>query len=597
MGCAFLAWLLVSLAATEVRAQQVSVEAENGPHFSGEPILVRVTATGFAEEPAPEIHVSPPPEGDLQFEGVSPTVTSSIQIANGKISQQRKVRFVYEYRFLAAAPGNYLVGPFEITQGSKRAESRRVRFRVVAMQHSEEMAVQLVLPESPVYVGARLPVSLRFQMSDEIEKNLKSYALTVPFFETSGAFRFVDEDEGEGTFKVQTGGKTLEIPGRVSKGTRGGKGFVVVELRRTMIPLRPGRFGVGPSTLVIDEGSVWRRNLFGRRQATRTRKLKTEDPGGWIKVVSVPEKGRPENFSGAVGRGFELEVSADRTVVEAGEPIELTFVLRGEGLETASMPSLHAEGLLPPADFRAPPDILAGSVLGGEKRFTAVVRVLHEGVREIPPLAYTWFDPETERYETTRSRPIALSVGAGEIVDAGAVRSGEPAASAETEDGALPAATLTGKPSPEFVLAGADLSIERDPSRLFAGHSASPRLAFAGGLYAASLVCVGLALWDRRRRGRDPREIETRNRLAESRRQIDRMGDRKTDGAECAGSIAASLREMLSLCPGAQSPQLDEFLGECDARSFAPAGQALSVDATFVSRARELARQIEEGPS
>ena len=85
------------------------------------------------------------------------------------------------------------------------------------------------------------------------------------------------------------------------------------------------------------------------------------------------------------------------------------------------MPSLNAEGLLPPAHFRVPAGDPTGEIERDAKRFTAVVRVLDERVEEIPGLAYSWFDPKTQTYETTRSRPIALSVRSAQVVGAGDV--------------------------------------------------------------------------------------------------------------------------------------------------------------------------------
>ena len=112
-------------------------------------------------------------------------------------------------------------------------------------------------------------------------------------------------------------------------------------------------------------------------------------------------------FAGAVGSGFSLTVSADRTVVKVGEPIALHFELRGDGnLETAALPRLDAKGLLPPTSFRVADGEIPGRLRGRYvKRFTAMVRGAgSQTFNEIPALEYSWFDPTTETVSKARIR-------------------------------------------------------------------------------------------------------------------------------------------------------------------------------------------------
>ena len=234
---------------------------------------------------------------------------------------------------------------------------------------------------------------------------------------------------------------------------------------------------------------------------------------------AVPAAGRPESFAGAVGTGFSLDVAADRTVVQVGDPIALTLTLRGEGLETASLPPLDAEGLLPAQRFRVPDANLPGELGEGAKRFTAVVRVRADDVTEIPALAYSWFDPNTGRYETTRSRPVALAVRSAQVIGAADVESELPAESAPFQR--QPAAA-----GPAPALTGADLAIERDPGLLLRDTRARSGGAWlSGGLYAGSLLLVALAWVERRRLDVDPAHARRRQALAEQERIVREAAD------------------------------------------------------------------------
>ena len=589
-------------------AQEVGVQVARGPHYAGDTIRVQVMATGFEEDPPPEVRVASPKQGRLEFAGMSPTVSSSIQIRNGQISRTKDVRFVYEYRYTAGSPGDASLGPFEVSQGATVRRGSAVRLRIVPMSASDDIGVRLVLPESPVYVGARLPVVLTLEMTEAIEENLQSYSVQVPFFAPSQAFRFLDSesalgtgsgqnrfgpmDPGERKFKVSTGDGVIELSGTVSTRTRTGAPRVVVEISRTVVPMEPGVHAIPGSQLRVDEVTRWRRDLFGRPQAGRIQKIRAVAPPSEIRVEPVPLEGQPASFAGAVGRGFELEVTADRSVVAAGEPIELVLTLRGDGLSNAALPPLDVDGLLPLEDFRVPTDFLSGTVEDGAKRFTAVVRVLHEGVKEIPPLEYAWFDPEIEDYVVTRSRPIALSVGPSQRVGAADVRSPRVPELPSTPG------TETPSGSPAMGMAGADLAIERDPRKLAAipPGVGSRRASWWVALYVVSAGVVLGALWDSRRRGLDPVLAGRRRRLAAARQRVERAALAGNEG-EVAGEIASALREMIAERPDSRNAELDAFLGECDAQSFAPAGSARRVDEEFFVRALELARAIEEGNS
>ena len=72
-----------------------------------------------------------------------------------------------------------------------------------------------------------------------------------------------------------------------------------------------------------------------------------------FKVLPVPSSGRPESFAGAVGSGFSLEATADRSVVRVGDPIELKIKLTGDAtMETLSLPRLDSQMGLSVEDFQ-----------------------------------------------------------------------------------------------------------------------------------------------------------------------------------------------------------------------------------------------------
>jgi hypothetical protein len=195
-----------------------------------------------------------------------------------------------------------------------------------------------------------------------------------------------------------------------------------------------------------------------------------------------------------------------------------------------------------------------------------VVRVLDPEVREIPALEYAWFDPEAEEFRVARSRPVALAVRSGERIGAAQVETVAPSPE-EPVPAAPEAAEAPGAP---LALTGADLAIERDPARLLAADGAgrAGRVAIPT-LYAGTLLLVAFAHWDRRRRNIDPAVASRRRRARELVARVE--GASALPSAEAAGEIAAALRELRASRPEAPALGLEEVLGECDARAFAPA--------------------------
>ncbi len=592
-------WVLASTA----WAQQVELSVAPGPHYPGSPIEIEIVATGFEEEPIPEATAPTPERGRLDYRGVQPSTERSIRIVNGRIHQLNEVRFVYRYRYLAAEPGPSEIGSFTVTQGANSRSTASLRLQLRALDLSDRLRVRLDLPEERVFVGQRIRVVLEIWFDEVLRKNLHDYTLTVPLFDRTESFQFVDAADPGGTTDVtiEAAEGERKLRGTARDEVHRGARYLVVSLTQTLIPLRAGDIEIEPSSLVADEATRWQRDFFGGRRVSHVRKLRALDRPQILRVGAIPGEKRPESFAGAVGKGFSLEVSADRSVVKVGDPIRLTFTLRGEGnLETAGLPNLAADGLLDPRDFRVPAGDLPGRLEGNAKRFEAVVRVENERVREIPALEYSFFNAAAQSFETVRSRPIALSVRAADVVGAEDVVSGDsPKADAVAEsEPTSPAERLRrgdlGGQSPSSLsLTGADLAIERNLTSLARSSAAGAgRRAVIAGIYLIPSALLGLVLLDRRRRSVDPRVLRVRARLSAQGKRIQAAAG--LPNAEGVREVADALRTMLAEAHEVGGTELEAFLGECDARIYAPAEIAPSNPEDLVERALGFARQIRD---
>lgn len=592
LGCGLL------LAASVASAQSVRLEVAPGPHYTDDAVQLNVVAEGFEEEPVPVVQSSPPQRGILISTGVQPSVSTSLVISNGQVRRRKEVSFSFGYQLSAAEPGPITLGPFTVVQGGTTARSGKVRLDLQPVPANDQLSVELELPEAPVFVGERVPVTLRFQVGDRLRANLHQYTLRVPFFDRSDAFQFLEPTDNPGSTKieVQTPNGVVAMMGHARETQRGGGRELLVELRRIAVPLKDGALEIPASSLDLEEGVRYRRDLFGGRRPTQVRRWRSVDKLRRLVVKRIPTEGAPGSFAGAVGSGFSLAVSADRTVVQVGEPITLEFELRGDGnLETAALPRLDASGMLPSAQFRVPEADITGRLEAGTKHFTATVRVLDSQLREVPALEYSWFDPTSEQFRTTRSRPIALSVRDAEVIGAAQVQSGEPAPAGAAVVGERSRGSASPRSAP-LRLTGADLAIERNPSLLLRAPAGRARNAGTiVALYAGSLLLVGLARFDRRRRNLDPAIAARRRRVEAELQRIRQAASLPADDA--VAELARGLRALLSEVPdGGPRAEIDAFVGQCDARSYAPdrGHDASPLDPATASRALELAQSLAE---
>ena len=89
-----------------------------------------------------------------------------------------------------------------------------------------------------------------------------------------------------------------------------------------------------------------------------------------------------------------------------------------------------------------------------------------------------------------------------------------------------------------------------------------------GGIYSFSCLLLGVAIVDRKRRAVDPAVALLRKHLKTQSKRIGAAA--KLRGREGVREVADALRQMLAKVPEARSAEIESFLGECDALTYAP---------------------------
>ncbi|MGP1479283.1 MAG: BatD family protein [Capnocytophaga sp.] len=133
-----------------------------------------------------------------------------------------------------------------------------------------------------------------------------------------------------------------------------------------------------------------------------------------ISVKSLPEEGKPENFSGAVG-DFSFSVRASKQTLKANESTQLKIDVSGSGnFKLFDLPKPTFPSSLEVYSPEQKEDVntsLTGMKGRIEQTYTIVPE--YKGKYPITGLNFSYFNPTTQKYETVRTDDIWLDVTEG----------------------------------------------------------------------------------------------------------------------------------------------------------------------------------------
>jgi BatD DUF11 like domain len=191
-----------------------------------------------------------------------------------------------------------------------------------------------------------------------------------------------------------------------------GERYRYVVLRKTVLyPQKSGKLEIEPLSLDIDcQVPTNRRNFWGQPLMTEDSK-RVSAGSKVISVKALPESGKPEDFSGAVGR-FDFKANPSKTVLKNGESFDLNISVVGSGnlkLFTLPKPVLpSALEMYDPVHDENVSTPLTGMTGKISDKYTIIPQ--YKGNYQIKPLRFTYFDLGSGRYKTITSQPITINV-------------------------------------------------------------------------------------------------------------------------------------------------------------------------------------------
>lgn len=207
--------------------------------------------------------------------------------------------------------------------------------------------------------------------------------------------------------------QNINIKGlKAQEGTYDGEEYRYVVLRKTVLfPQKTGKLQIEPLSLDLTiDVPTNKRDLFGRRITNQAHRTITANPRS-INVKDLPLKGRPDNFTGAVG-DFDFNVSVSKTDLNATEALDAKIEVSGNGnLKLFELPKFKAPSALEVYEPEHEENIRTNlSGMQGKISDNYTIVPQFKGKFPIPPVTFSYFDLKTETYKELSSEEIVINV-------------------------------------------------------------------------------------------------------------------------------------------------------------------------------------------
>jgi hypothetical protein len=355
----------------------------------------------------------------LSFEGATPDnvplppVNPNLQITEAGTSTQFKFingqsssGLTHSFRLTPRQAGDYTIPALTVDVGGEKLTSQAVTLKVLkpsapsqaAVNSGSELAfLKLALPRKEVYVGETFTAQLQLYLLSRVQAVGQIQLTAFP---------------AEG-FTV---GKMIDGPRRQVQ--IGNGVYTVIPVEVALKPIKAGQLSIGPITfgLVVELPGTRQRDVFdpfGMFSHGEQRQISVATSTETVQSLMVPRDGAPADFNGAIGR-FSMTMSAGPTNVAAGDPITVKVQISGRGsldaLTLPDQPAWHDFKTYPPTTKVETSDQLG---LQGTKTFEQIVTPQSTEIKALPPISFSFFDPDAKAYRTLTQPALPLLVKPG----------------------------------------------------------------------------------------------------------------------------------------------------------------------------------------
>lgn len=348
---------------------------------------------------------------DFEVTGKSTQSSSSISIINGEFTSQKSIR--YSYSLMPRRVGDLVIPEAVVSHGGKEYRTDPITVKVLPStkkrratesgkrrargEESPDIFIMTVANKESCYTEEAVVIEY------SLYSQLTISELTSIELPGSGGFWW-EEDSGYSDGK----GRREIVNGNI---------YMVYPLKRFIVfPLSPGEKTIEPIQLgcrvrVRSRDFFDSFSIFGREKTVTV----TGDEVS-LTVLPVPQEGKPDGFTGAVG-DFTIKAEADKRNLMLNEPLTLKVTIEGKGnFKTLGEPAVVA----PDNVTIYPPDEsmevrFSGDNLSGKKVLEYILLPNTEGEFEIGGIDFSYFDPYRGKYVEKSTGKIHFSVAGKEL--------------------------------------------------------------------------------------------------------------------------------------------------------------------------------------
>ena len=344
-------------------------------------------------------------------------VSSSEAYNNGNYTIQQ----VYTYVIQAAKAGKVIIAPATIKFNGKTYTSKSVLVSVSnekaadAINRNQNavpvskpatvnktisgsnnlLFIDLEVTKTSAFVNEPVEVNYRIYLSPNLEIELNKNTVT-----KFNNFWSQTED-------VTGGWERAVVNNRVYKSK--------IFKRAILYPQKTGKLEITPITLDLNisypTGDF---DFFGDPEYDVARREIVSN-SKFLQVLALPEKGKPDNFTGAVG-SFEFKANVTKNELKSGESLQLDLIVSGKGnLKLFEIPKPNL-----PSNFEIyepkHQEFINENIKGISGKIVDSYTLIpqEKGNFKVKPQYFSFFDIKSKAYKTISSEVINLDVSQGE---------------------------------------------------------------------------------------------------------------------------------------------------------------------------------------
>ena len=338
-----------------------------------------------------------------------PSLSTQFQWINGQSTSSRS----YIYILLPEKEGQFAIDPIEVRVGRRAYKTKPITMRVASSVRAP--APSRTLPADPLGLDdlapRRQPGGEEVFVAAELDRTSayigQQVTLTYHLYtQVSVTGLQLQENPPLNGFWVEN----IELstkPAAARKVINGKEYLEYAVKKQALFPNATGKLKIPPSTFAVSVRSTG--DIFGFFAQADTIYRKTKEV--ILEVRPLPEEGRPADFNNAVGV-YTLSGELNKTEAAAGDAVSFKLKLAGKGnlkaipdIPLPAVPDLTVYSAK--RDDKVQPD---GDQIGGEKVWEYVIVAKAPGDHTVPPISFSFFDPERQGYQTVSTQPFALKV-------------------------------------------------------------------------------------------------------------------------------------------------------------------------------------------